>query len=258
MNKDDDDKPPRSDERRITDGTTLGRMLILMNQSAVSQRYEEPRDEADKLYIENYEYVEPNGIPGVQKYKSISCFTYQCCEGDVPEWTLYKQACGYEAMLEPTGVYLVTKGDQTRTLYDALESGGAFDGALATREREPDAPNYTPRISGMLDMRQRPVSIALNLLKANAADPELTDRSTFYPAPPPPGLGYCITTYMGDGRPLPSFSGEPLILPCAGTAQDVLDTYWDALDRDNRVSLAVKEIPAQGGTSQTVLHNRFP
>jgi hypothetical protein len=163
----------------------------------------------------------------------------------------------YEAMLELPGVYLVSNGDQTRTLYETLRSGGTFDLALSTREREPDAPNYTPRISAMISLKDPLGPIALSILKANAVDPALTDRYTFRPAPPPPGFGYCLTTYMGDGRPLPSFSGDPLLLPCAGTARQVLDTFWKALDTTNRISLAVKEIPVDGSPSQIVICNRF-
>ncbi|MDV7399821.1 IMP cyclohydrolase, partial [Arthrospira platensis SPKY1] len=101
----------------------------------------------------------------------------------------------YEAMLELPGVYLVTNGDQTRTIFDALRLGGTFEGALLTREREPDAPNYTPRISAMLDLRVKSPQIALNILQANQVNPNLTDHTTWRPALPPAGLGYCITTY---------------------------------------------------------------
>ena len=163
----------------------------------------------------------------------------------------------YEAMLELDGLYLVTNGDQTRTLYEALEAGGTFDDALATREREPDAPNYTPRISAMLDLRQSPGMIALSLLKANPVDPALTDRWTYRPAAPPPGLGVALTTYLGDGDPLPSFEGDPLLLPCQGDPQAIRDAYWDALDADNRVALAVKQIPLAGGDSSLLVRNRF-
>ncbi|MBL7200849.1 MAG: inosine monophosphate cyclohydrolase [Anaerolineae bacterium] len=163
----------------------------------------------------------------------------------------------YEAMLELPGIYLVSNGDQTRTLYETLCAGGGFDDALATREREPDPPNYTPRISAMLDLRAGPALLALSILKANPADPELTDRFTYRPAPPPPGLGLGLTTYVGDGNPLPSFEGDPLLLPCQGSAQAVLDRYWDALDKDNRVSLAVKRIPAGGGPGEIRVVNRF-
>jgi IMP cyclohydrolase len=163
----------------------------------------------------------------------------------------------YNAMLELPGIYLVTNGDQTDTLVETLQAGGTFDDALGTREREPDAPNYTPRISGMLDFNKQPVEIALSILKGNTANPELTDRFTFRPAAPPPGLGYCITTYEGDGKPLPPFAGDPLLMPCEGSAEEVLAAYWDALDADNRVSLAVKTIPAQGGPGKIIVQNRF-
>ncbi|MBM4381828.1 MAG: inosine monophosphate cyclohydrolase [Deltaproteobacteria bacterium] len=162
----------------------------------------------------------------------------------------------YEAMLELPGVYLVSNGDQTRTLADVMESGGRFEDALEMREREPDAPNYTPRISGMLDLRLGEPVLALSILRANAADPALTDRSTFRPAPPPPGFGLGLTTYQGDGNPLPAFQGDPLWLPCAGSAQDVADAYWAAIDRENRVALAVKSIH-RDGRSEIALRNRF-
>jgi hypothetical protein len=143
-----------------------------------------------------------------------------------------------------------------RTVYDALQTGGQFDAALATREREPDAPHYTPRISAMLDLHTSPAGLRLNILKANLANPEATDRFTYHPAAPPAGFGLCLTTYLGDGNPLPSFSGEPLLLPVEGTADQVLDTYWRALDADNRLALAVKQIPQDGGASILMLHNR--
>jgi IMP cyclohydrolase len=163
----------------------------------------------------------------------------------------------YNAMLELPGIYLVTNGDQTDTIVETLQARGTFDDALGTREREPDPPNYTPRISGMLDFNKQPVEIALSVLKGNVVDPELTDRFTFRPAEPPPGLGYCITTYQGDGNPLPPFAGDPLLMPCEGSAEEVLAAYWDALDVDNRVSLAVKTIPAAGGPGAITVKNRF-
>ncbi len=163
----------------------------------------------------------------------------------------------YEAMLELPNIFLVSNGDQTRTLFETLQVGGTFEAALATREREPDAPNYTPRISAMVDLTSRPRDVALNILKANPANPALTDRFTYRPAPPPPGLGYCLTTYVGDGNPLPSFSGEPLLVPCEGSAETVLDVYWGALDTENRISLAVKRISMGDSPSYILVHNRF-
>ena len=162
----------------------------------------------------------------------------------------------YEAMLELGPVYLVSNGDQTRTLYDALGRGGSFEGALATREREPDAPNFTPRISGMIDLRGTEPAFALSVLKANRADSARTDRHTFWPAAPPPGLGLGLTTYQGDGAPLPSFEGEPIWLPLEGTPEAVLARYWEALDSENRVSLALKRIPLRGGAGTLRVRNR--
>jgi hypothetical protein len=163
----------------------------------------------------------------------------------------------YEAMLELPDIYLVTNGDQTSTLYETLEKGGTFDEALGTREREPDAPNYTPRISAMVDLREGRPTVSLSVLKANAIDPQYTDRYTYRPAFPATGYGFCITTYMGDGNPLPSFEADPVLVPCEGSAENILHTYWDALNADNRISLAVKHIPVQGGPSTLIVKNRF-
>jgi IMP cyclohydrolase len=163
----------------------------------------------------------------------------------------------YEAMLELPSLYLVSNGDQTRTACDALAAGGDFEAALATREREPDAPHYTPRISALLDLRGAQPALALSILRASDADPAQTDRCSFRPAPPPPGLGLGLTTYRGDGTPLPSFRGDPLWLPLSGGPEAVLESYWGALDAGNRVALAVKRIPAAGGRSELLVRNRF-
>lgn len=162
----------------------------------------------------------------------------------------------YEAMLDFPGVYLVSNGDQTRTMYEAVQKGSSIEEALATREREPDAPNYTPRISGMLDMRKSP-SMTLSILKANLIDPTQTDRFYYRPVLPQGGYGYGLTTYSGDGDPLPSFTGDPLLLPCRGSAEDVLKSYWEALDAANRVSLAVKYIAEKGQRSEVLIKNQY-
>ena len=157
----------------------------------------------------------------------------------------------YEAMLEAPGLYIVSNGDHTRTVHDALISGGRFEDALAEREREDDAPNYTPRIMGLLDLREgsEAARVSLAILRANDADPMWTDRIFFQLAPPPRGLGYGLTTYATDGNPLPPFRGDPLWLPLAGDSDSVLDAYWSALDADNRIALAAKLIPTDGSAS---------
>ena len=155
----------------------------------------------------------------------------------------------YEAMLELPDRYIVSNGDQTRTIYDAIAAGGSMEDALSTREREPDAPNYTPRIAGLLERRvgeRVGERVAISILRANASDPEQTDRATWRLPPPPAGLGYAITTYRSDGNPLPSYAGDPLWLPLAGAAEDVADLYWNGLDEENRIAMAVKVIGADG------------
>jgi IMP cyclohydrolase len=163
----------------------------------------------------------------------------------------------YEAMLERPGLYLVSNGDQTRTAYEGLARGESFEEALANREREPDAPHYTPRITALLDLSRERPALALSILRASDGDAAATDRTSFRPAPPPPGLGRGLTTYRGDGDPLPSFRGDPLWLPLAGGAEDVLDAFWQALDAGNRVALAVKRVPAVGGPGTILVRNRF-
>ena len=160
----------------------------------------------------------------------------------------------YEAMLELPALYLVSNGAQTRTMYETLRTGGTFEEALASWAQEPDAPNYTPRISAMLRLARQQVT--LSILKANPVDPAYTDRYTYRPAIPAQGLGVGLTTYRGDGNPLPSFTGDPLLLPCAGSPEDLLDMYLGALDAHNRVALAVKHIPAQGGVGTIIVQNR--
>ena len=161
----------------------------------------------------------------------------------------------YEAMLELPGIYLVSNGAQTRTMYETLSTGGTFDAALAQWQHEPDAPNYTPRISAMLLLARQQVT--MSILKANPVDPAYTDRYTYQPAIPAEGFGVGLTTYRSDGNPLPSFIGDPLLLPCAGSPEDLLNMYWEALDANNRVALAVKHIAAQGGVGTILARNRY-
>jgi IMP cyclohydrolase len=163
----------------------------------------------------------------------------------------------YEAMLERPGLYLVSNGDQTRTAYEFLARGESFEEALATCEREPDAPHYTPRISGLLDLSRELASLALSILRASDGDAAATDRISFRPAPLPPGLGFGLTTYRGDGDPLPSFRGDPLLLPLAGSAEEVLEAYWQALDVEHRVAAAVKHVRRTGGPGTILVRNRF-
>ena len=163
----------------------------------------------------------------------------------------------YEAMLELRNNYIVSNGDQTRTVYEGIKKGISFPDTLAERERETDAPNFTPRISGMLSLTDKKAVISLSILKANPIDPAYTDRFFYQPAIPREGYGFGLTTYQGDGDPLPSFSGDPLLFPCQGSAEEILETYWGGLNSENRVALAVKEVPSAGLGSRILIKNQF-
>ncbi len=163
----------------------------------------------------------------------------------------------YEAMLELPGVQLVSNGDQTRSVFDTLQNGGRFTDAMREREREPDAPNYTPRIGAVLDFRRGSPSLTMSLLLGNEQDPTQTDYCFFHPAPPRPGTGRALTTYAGDGNPVPSFRRLPMTLPLPGDTQSILDHYWGHLSEENRVALAVKRVTAAGELGELLVRNRF-
>lgn len=163
----------------------------------------------------------------------------------------------YEAMLELPKRFLVSNGDQTRTLYNALASGGSFESAMAERQHEPDAPHYTPRITGMFDFSGKDPQLALSILKASPLDASQSNRSVFRLALPEAGFGYGLTTYAGDGNPLPSFAGDPLLLPLAESPEAILEQYWGVLNPSYLIALAVKSIALDGTSSRIVVRNRF-
>ena len=153
------------------------------------------------------------------------------------------------------GRVIVTNGDQTDTIREHLVNGGNFRNALLTREFEPDAPNYTPRISGLIEPDG---SYALSILKTADGDPSCCCRYFFeYPAPIS-GLGHFISTYESDGDPLPSFRGEPVpvnIVTADGIKAFAL-SVWDSLNQDNKVSLYARETVISTGESFDVIYNK--
>lgn len=164
----------------------------------------------------------------------------------------------YNAMRElPGGVFIVTNGDQTDTICEAITTGGTFESALATRDYEPDKPNFTPRISGIFDLRRKPLAATLSLLRRSPFG-EATDRFFWRLGQLGPGFGHCITTYRGDGDPLPAFEGEPYLVPLVGDAAAIASTFWNALNPDNKVSLCVKAIDPDTLLSKVVIHNKYP
>ncbi len=149
---------------------------------------------------------------------------------------------------------VITNGDQTDTVRDALLEGKVFAQALKARTFEPDGPNYTPRISGLL---HRDGSYALSILKSADGDPASCRRFFFGYEAPLAGQGHFIHTYMGDGQPLPSFQGEPeqVAIP-TGDAQALADSIWADLNGENKVSLFVRTIDLATGECVTVLKNK--
>ena len=153
--------------------------------------------------------------------------------------------------------HIVTNGDQTDTVYVAIQLGSTFESALDTRTFEPDKPNYTPRISGVVDLDHKVNAYQLAVLKTIAHNPAYCTRHYFNYEVAIPGIGHCITTYPDDGNPLPSFSGEPLVVSMLNGLEVTRDLYWNALNEENRVSLMVKFINVSSRESQLTIVNKY-
>lgn len=151
---------------------------------------------------------------------------------------------------------IVTNGDQTDTIYELMDKQQTFEQALRTREFEPDAPNYTPRISGIMHLENGSYNYAMSILKSNNGDPSACNRYTFAYTNPANGEAHFIHTYMGDGNPLPSFEGEPKLVD----AVDDIDVYtqllWTSLNEDNKVSLFVRYIDIVTGQYESRIVNK--
>ncbi len=150
---------------------------------------------------------------------------------------------------------IVTNGDQTDTVYEALKEGGCFTRALRTREFEPDAPNFTPRISGMLTFADGDFSYKMSILKSADEKGSACNRY-FYEYEPICGIGHFIHTYMHDGDPIPTFEGEPERIEIDGDINAFADMLWQNLNEDNKVSLFVRYIDLATGETKTVIENK--
>ena len=149
---------------------------------------------------------------------------------------------------------IVTNGDQTDTIREGLAAGKTFSQALHTRTFEPDEPNYTPRISGLV---KKDGDYVLSILKSADGDPTSCRRYFFTYEKPLAGQGHFIHTYMGDGNPLPSFEGEPeQITIASNTPQEFAELIWSNLNEDNKVSLFVRYIDLMTGDWETVILNK--
>ena len=151
---------------------------------------------------------------------------------------------------------IVTNGNQTDTIYELMDKQQTFEQALRTREFEPDAPNYTPRISGIMHIDNGTYNYAMSILKSNNGNPDACNRYTFAYQNPVAGEAHFIHTYMGDGNPLPSFEGEPKPVEIDGTIDEFTDKVWNSLNEDNKVSLFVRFIDIETGKWETRIVNK--
>ncbi len=151
---------------------------------------------------------------------------------------------------------IVTNGDQTDTIFDGLKKGLTFEESLRSRKYEHDAPNYTPRISSLLDIENKKLAYSLSILKSDEGNPDNCLRFTFTYDNPVSGEGHYIHTYMKDGNPLPSFYGEPVKVGIKGNIDEFSTTIWNSLNNDNKVSLFVRFIDIQTGEYKTKIINK--
>ena len=151
---------------------------------------------------------------------------------------------------------IVTNGDQTDTVYEGMEKGLTFEQSLRSREFEPDAPNYTPRISGVMEIENGTYSYSLSILKSNNGDPACCNRYTFSYENCAAGEGHFIHTYMHDGNPLPSFEGEPKLVAIPNDMEKFTNMLWNNLNPENKVSLFVRYIDIATGRYETVIKNK--
>ena len=151
---------------------------------------------------------------------------------------------------------IVTNGDQTDTIYEGMDKQLTFEQSLRCREFEPDAPNYTPRISGIMHVEGGNYNYAMSILKSNNGNPDSCHRYTFAYENPVAGEGHFIHTYMHDGNPLPSFEGEPKLVEIEGDIDTFAGKVWDSLNEENKVSLFVRFINIETGTYETRIINK--
>lgn len=151
---------------------------------------------------------------------------------------------------------IVTNGDQTDTIYDLMNSQQTFEQSLRTREFEDDAPNYTPRISGIMKIESGSYNYAMSILKSANGNPDSCNRFTFSYNNPQNGEGHFIHTYMGDGNPLPSFEGEPELIGIPNDMEDFASKLWENLNEENKVSLFVRYIDIETGEYTSKIINK--
>lgn len=160
----------------------------------------------------------------------------------------------YNPVLVLGDTQIVTNGDQTDTIYTFLKEGRSFEEALRTRTFEPDSPNFTPRISGIIDSKTG--AYKLSVLKSDCGDESSVQRFFYEYAQPKAGEGHFIHTYMGDGEPLPSFEGEPQLVSIPNDIETFTNTVWESLNEENKVSLFTRFIDLETGETESRICNK--
>ena len=161
----------------------------------------------------------------------------------------------YAAIRRYENKLIVTNGDQTDTIYEGLKAGLSFSASLTSREFEPDAPNLTPRISGMITFGEGNFTYEMSILKSADAEGTACNRYTFsYPSLA--GLGHFIHTYVCDGNPIPTFQGEPERVATLDDIDEFTSKLWDALDADNKISLYVRYTDLESGATDSRMINK--
>ena len=151
---------------------------------------------------------------------------------------------------------IVTNGDQTDTIYDGMDRKLTFEQSLRCREFEPDGPNYTPRISGVMHIENGTYHYAMSILKSNNGNPEACNRYTYAYENPVAGEGHFIHTYKCDGNPLPSFEGEPKLVNILDDMDAYTEMLWNSLNEENKVSLFVRFIDIETGKYESRIVNK--
>ncbi len=161
----------------------------------------------------------------------------------------------YNPVLTLGDEHIVTNGDQTNTIYDAIQQGGSFESGLRTRTFEDDGPNWTPRISGIVNAYSG--AYKLSILKSADGNGDSVQRYFFEYGQPVAGEGHFISTYKCNGSPIPSFEGEPLRVAMPDSATAFAQMLWTSLNEDNKVSLFVRCIDLESGRAGDILYNKY-
>lgn len=186
----------------------------------------------------------------VENGDEVIIHPYDASKVEDPSLIIYSPIRKFENNL------IVTNGDQTDTVYDGLEAGKSFSQALESREFEPDAPNFTPRISGMMTFDNDDFTYQMSILKSADAEGTACNRFTYSYASLK-GLGHFIHTYVCDGAPIPTFQGEPERVAMGNDIDAFTNELWNALDEDNKISLYVRTVDLKTGEIENRMINKF-